>query len=929
MEARPLEEEFHDYTSATPWERLAADVERVLRGWMSSATGAGAGLEEQEAVLEHRLPFRRESYRLYLQCTGDDMAASSATNFMAASSPAAAGCPPAWLCGHHSLQRWFAVGTYILLAPDSFSQRVQDDQEASTLLSALSIALRSCAAPWPAFVPLHNVYRQRCLGVQVGLGTDGRLFQRFFESDSTQSSQFPSGLLYLHNQLALFSKALGSHCPDAANAAEVQLGGGAGTGWYFTLAARQRLGVPSISTGYCQTPGSVAEEDGALAAVDDWDEGAPWRAWATPADPVGGIELELVWPELPLLDERNALSSEPPHRASATLWLLSAYAPTTGKSALPAELLCVAAVDLSPQKGGLVEMLACLADASLAGSSAGSVHDLVEEFWYRARRPLPRLPPEPVLQGVLRDVFDIHGEDLPIVELPFGAGRAPATHAADTPSLLRLLKAAPQGALLLRLALHSLTFGNARAVAQLWLRFVRELRFRYWEPGRPLPRLDAVQQPDLGACLLHQKLQMLDICIRALQKGGAAAAGLEDTEQQRGEDGPPGEGRRSSSADSFVSCDADSDAVMADGESGGADGVSTDGIRLQLAEAKGVVGQLAGARLLEAEHRPVNIPRLQRPAILTEDLMTEREEVLHSLGSNQLDSVHVRLQGDQLLSDMSAFKAANPGCVFEDFIRWYSPADWAPGEQQPRGRLSKRMAVPGNTWLACWELAQARTASEQKPLFEPGQEGERALHFLETLQPEKLFQELHALGIAAAVGLLSESAGAALPSAKRTIREVVQQVAGVLQQQVGSDGERGYVLQRLSYLERVLLVAESLLRRLGNQPEVVRLADDLLQAALAGGKEGPGRGHQQHCLRKATVETSAEREYISMLLSLDASEGGAPPDTHRGLEWLIQCRPSSQQGDSSGCSPGWSSHMLTTIAPDGVHIATAITAPQD
>lgn len=27
-------------------------------------------------------------------------------------------------------------------------------------------------------------------------------------------------------------------------------------------------------------------------------------------------------------------------------------------------------------------------------------------------------------------------------------------------------------------------------------------------------------------------------------------------------------------------------------------------------------------------------------------------------------------------SDMQAFKAANPGCVFGDFIRWYSPNDW-------------------------------------------------------------------------------------------------------------------------------------------------------------------------------------------------------------------------------------------------------------
>jgi len=154
------------------------------------------------------------------------------------------------------------------------------------------------------------------------------------------------------------------------------------------------------------------------------------------------------------------------------------------------------------------------------------------------------------------------------------------------------------------------------------------------------------------------------------------------------------------------------------------------------------------------------------------------------VGSSQMDNVHVRLQGDQLLSDMSAFKAANPGCVFDDFIRWYSPSDWAPDEQQRRGQLSKRMAVPGNTWQTCWELAQPRAASEQKALFEPSQEGERALHFLETLQPDKLFEELHTLGIAAVVGLLAESAGSSLPEARRTISETMQQVGAVLQQQV-------------------------------------------------------------------------------------------------------------------------------------------------
>lgn len=40
-----------------------------------------------------------------------------------------------------------------------------------------------------------------------------------------------------------------------------------------------------------------------------------------------------------------------------------------------------------------------------------------------------------------------------------------------------------------RLALHALVFGNLRAVAILWGRFVRELRFSHWETLTPLPRM--------------------------------------------------------------------------------------------------------------------------------------------------------------------------------------------------------------------------------------------------------------------------------------------------------------------------------------------------------------------------------------------------------------------------------------------------------
>ena len=59
-----------------------------------------------------------------------------------------------------------------------------------------------------------------------------------------------------------------------------------------------------------------------------------------------------------------------------------------------------------------------------------------------------------------------------------------------------------------RLALQALVFGNARAIALLWTRFVHELRFRHWETFTPLPHMPGARfgciQPstDLDPCIL-------------------------------------------------------------------------------------------------------------------------------------------------------------------------------------------------------------------------------------------------------------------------------------------------------------------------------------------------------------------------------------------------------------------------------------------
>ena len=45
-----------------------------------------------------------------------------------------------------------------------------------------------------------------------------------------------------------------------------------------------------------------------------------------------------------------------------------------------------------------------------------------------------------------------------------------------------------------------MTFGNLRANAQLWRRFLRELRFSHWEPAVPLPRMPAAGAGEGNVC---------------------------------------------------------------------------------------------------------------------------------------------------------------------------------------------------------------------------------------------------------------------------------------------------------------------------------------------------------------------------------------------------------------------------------------------
>ena len=129
----------------------------------------------------------------------------------------------------------------------------------------------------------------------------------------------------------------------------------------------------------------------------------------------------------------------------------------------------------------------------------------------------------------------------------------------------------------------------------------------------------------------------------------------------------------------------------------------------------------------------------QLAAPVTADLLAERQDALRALGSGpeaQARRAELQAADTGLLSQISAFKAANPAAGFADFVRWFSPADWQCGGGdaaaaaaaaggpaaggQPGdcpGQLSARMSEVGNLWRRLWDRTAAAPVEDQPPVF--------------------------------------------------------------------------------------------------------------------------------------------------------------------------------------------------------------------
>ncbi|KAK7385969.1 hypothetical protein VNO78_31980 [Psophocarpus tetragonolobus] len=313
-------------------------------------------------------------------------------------------------------------------------------------------------------------------------------------------------------------------------------------------------------------------------------------------------------------------------------------------------------------------------------------------------------------------------------------------------SLTRDIHGAPPESLVVKLAEILGNYKSLRKMALFWCRIVAELK-KLWSEERHLPGVPQNEIPDLKSCLLYQQFQVINCCISRKRFRYIATESLDSMMMQ-------------ANSDIKESTDYNAEA-------------STSPVlyaRLNTGELVLRLGadRPAGNMTLLETGEPVYSPVTQEGPLLTEDLIRETEEFVLRTGS-------VGAGCSQLLSDMQAFKAANPGCILEDFVRWHSPPDWTDNEASTedndvfdsgeslsaRGQLSRRMQKEGNLWRELWETSKPVPAVKQAPLFDEDLAVEGILNAFEDIHPSDLFGQLFVsllgLGLAIAEPMLSSN----------------------------------------------------------------------------------------------------------------------------------------------------------------------------
>ncbi|CAN1843427.1 Rab3 GTPase-activating protein catalytic subunit [Linum perenne] len=668
-----------------------------------------------------------------------------------------------------------------------------------------------------AFVPVHDPSRKAFIGIQ-NMGT---IFTRRFETDRV-GSQVPLKLMHLEGLYELFV------CKFAYSSVDL-------ISYQFKVHFRMKSTYRTFPHDDCEDDYGFAQgldtqdnDDRGSPHGDghnraQWDDDCPWSEWYSAEDPIKGVELIATWSERMVENslEMAELENTSPHDAEKWV-ILPIISPNLDSS--------------GGNRIGFASQLILLIDALNISFKAQFIEDFISAENSGPDKLISSMvvPPPTVLDRVLKDLFQ--GSQI--------QSSAKLEHKCS-----RAIKGAPVGSLFAQFCLHCLWVGNCnmRAISVLWIEFIREVRW-CWEELQPLPKVQVNGSIDLATCLINQKLQMLAICIERrgeLNEDFQDCVGSNDQpDAHKKEDGPLTNDIAISKVSS-VQFDRSHDSPSApDSLCRYETNPSSSRVKPDLNSPdslrRGSAGVVNSMMLLKS-HQSMHAPYTQDPPLMTEDMHEERLQAVEAFGDSF--NFSAQLERDVLASDMSAFKAANPDAVFEDFIRWHSRGDWIDDEIEdkvasgrsslkdywpPRGRLSQRMSEQGNLWRKIWNDAPALPAYDQKPLLDPNREGEKILHYLETLQPHQLLEQMVCTAFKAAADTLNLTSYGGLNQMTTKIEQLYRTMASALKplqsNNISNDSEAIDDLKRIcltfEHVEKLLTLAASLHRKFLDAPRL-------------------------------------------------------------------------------------------------------------
>lgn len=424
---------------------------------------------------------------------------------------------------------------------------------------------------------------------------------------------------------------------------------------------------------------------------------------------------------------------------------------------------------------------------------------------------------------------------------------------APTGLFAPLAKSAPAGRLLSILFVHMSRLRSPASIALVWTYFVHDLQKRFYSrtslPNMTyIPGIDrspsmmnpkscfstsglrvkaenaayvhcSEPQPDDMHCLLGQKLQVFNIGIESLvatdvYNATKLSRTFNDTDHTAKEDEVVDfwQVRNENGNRVENSVDERSSASFVEfydaSENGSADGFCNDEDRLGILERPGARCPVMGVNLVETGDQ-LYAPYLRRPIPWTDDVILERQCMLSKIAvgttiSERLEVAHRYLK-PKLLSDMQAFKAANPGVTFEDFTNWYgnpenplaefdkaAEADgWSflrkdDDDESHEGKLERAINIVKSTrafWVETWAEAVPVPAIEQPPLFDLVNTIEIVLDNFETIHPASLLNQIMAVNLSMAYFAIVSTAGKCLilSSVENILRSLRDQVETALE----------------------------------------------------------------------------------------------------------------------------------------------------